>query len=110
LRETDDEVDRHVMRVHMAKMLFYAAIDKGAAFRTVQRRFLEVLSLPSGYLPSEVAAYTEFAVYCQSQGRARAGIRLLEGLEADLDRWEGSVAKGMLGYCRSQVRQVLRRL
>jgi hypothetical protein len=98
------------MRVETAKMLFDAAVDYGAAFRTVRRRFAEVLSLPCGYLPSEVAVYTEFAAYCGRQGWPRAGVRLLEGLEADLTRWEGRVPKGVLEYCRGQVMQAMRRL
>ena len=38
-RETADPTERMGMRLGTAKLLFYAAIEKGAAFRTVQRRF-----------------------------------------------------------------------
>lgn len=110
LREVDDDGERRAMRIGTAKMLFYAAVDKGATFRTVQRRFSEVLSLPSGYLPAEVAVYTEFAAYCDREGRPAVAIGLLEGLQADLKRWEGRVAKGVLAYCRGQVTQTLGRL
>jgi hypothetical protein len=109
-KQAVDPAERRVMRVEAAKMLFYAAIDKGAAFRTVESRFREVLNLPCGYLPSEVVAHTEFAAYCGSQGRAKVGIRRLEQLRADLEHWEGHAPKRLLAYCRGQVGQMLRAL
>jgi hypothetical protein len=110
LQATSDEAEKRVIRTETVSMLFYAAIEKGATFRTVQQRFREVVSLPCGYLPSEVAAYAEFAVYCQRRGRPGIGIRLLERLEAEFQRRESSVAKGVLSYCRSQVSRTLRQL
>jgi hypothetical protein len=109
-QEVGDEVEKRIMRVETARMLFHAAIDKGAAFHTVKRRFLEVLSLPSRYLPFEVATYLEFAAYCERQGRTSAAIRLLEWLEADLRRRKGSVSRGVLGYCRGKVAYALRQM
>jgi len=109
-----DEAERRLMRFQTEKMLFDAALDRGAVFRTVQRRFRAVLRLPCDYLPSYlislVMMHIVFANYCGRRGRSRAGIRLLEGLATDLERWKGSVPKGMLSYCRSQVAQHLRRL
>jgi hypothetical protein len=102
-----DAAERRVMRVETARMLFYAAIDKGAAFRTVENRYREVLSLPCGYLPSDVAAQTGFAAYCGSQGRAGVGVRLLEQLRADLGRRERHAPNRLLAYCRGQVTQTL---
>jgi hypothetical protein len=109
-KQAVDAAERRVMRVETAKMLFYAAIDKGAAFRTVESRFREVLSVPCGYLPSEVAVYTAFAASCGSQGRDEVGIRRLEQLRADLGRWEYHTPKRLLAYCRGQVTQMLRKL
>src|SRR5262245_45449323 len=59
-----DEVERQVMRRQTARMLFCAAVDKGAVFRTVERRFREVVNLSCDYFPLEVGAYMEFADYC----------------------------------------------
>jgi hypothetical protein len=102
--------ERQIIRFQTAKMLFYAAIDKGAAFRTVERRFREVLSLSGGELLSDVAVHVNFGDYCGCQGQPGAGIRPLEHLQAKLNRLEGSVPKGLLAYCRGQIIQLLRRL
>src|SRR5262249_28488472 len=87
--EAADEAERQLMRSQTEGMLFDAALDRGAVFRTVQRRFRAMVGQPCGYLPSVVAVHVVFADYCGRRGRRRAGIRLLEGLAADLERQEG---------------------
>lgn len=85
-KEATDAPERQIVRFQTAKMLFYAAIDKGAAFRTVERRCREVLSLRCGDLHSDVAVIINFADYCGDHGKPGVGIRRLERLEAELDR------------------------
>lgn len=109
-KQAVDASERQMIRFQTAKMLFYAAIDKGAAFRTVERRFREVLSLSRGDLRSDVYVHMEFADYCGCRGRPGCGIRRLERLQARLNRPAGRVPKGLLAHCRSQVVHVLRRL
>jgi hypothetical protein len=112
-KQAADASERQEMRAATANLLFYAAIDKGAAFHTVERRFREVLSLSCGDLASvasDVAVSMNFAVFCGSRGRPAAGVRRLEHLEAELNRVEGSVPKGFLAHCRREVALVLRRL
>ena len=105
-----DEAERRLMRCETAGMLFHAAIDRGAAFRTVERLFREALSLQGGYLPWEALAYAAFAEFCGWRGRAQAGIGLLEKLLGRLRHVKSRAQKRMLGYYRGQVREVLRHL
>ena|SRR5579871_3583636 len=102
--------ERRIMRFLTAKMLFIAAIDMGAAFRTVKRRFREVLSLSDGELHSDVAAHIEFAEYFRCQGQVGIGIQRLECLQANLNRLEGSAAKRLLANCRDEIAKMLLRL
>jgi hypothetical protein len=109
-REAADKTEQLVMRTETAAMLFCAAIDKGAAFRTVEHRFRKLGSLPCSYLPSLVWRYAEFGDYCRRQGKRSRGIQLLETLQARMNCPKGKVPKGVLSYCRRQVAQALQEL
>jgi hypothetical protein len=102
--------ERRLMRLQTAKALFYAAIDKGAAFRTVERRFREVTGLSRRDLHSYVLVHINFAGHCEDAGKRGAGIRRLERLEAELDRFEDTASRKLLARCRADVAHVLRRL
>jgi len=86
--------ERRIMRFETAKMLFYAAIDKGAAFRTVKRRFQEQISMPLCLLTIRGSGVHGVCGLLWRQGRPESRHSAAETLADDLVRREGNVSKG----------------